>query len=98
MDLAFAEAADMLRLLVWLNLLGAVCLPFGMATSDAGPAAWLLGLASWLARTIVFALGITLLRAMQARLSLPRAVGMLGVAMLLGVLAIVLLFSAMGTA
>ncbi|HTI80415.1 MAG TPA: NADH-quinone oxidoreductase subunit H [Acetobacteraceae bacterium] len=98
MDLAFVEAADMLRLLLWFNLLGAISLPFGMAASDAGPAAWLLGLASWLARTALFALGITILRAMQERLKLPRAAGMLGIAMLLCVVAIVLLFSTMGTA
>lgn len=98
MDLAFVETADMLRLLVWFNLLGALCLPFGMAGSGDGLAAWLLGLASWLVRTVLFALGITILRAMQERLSLPRAAGVLGVAMLLGVVAIVLLFSTMRTA
>ena len=98
MDLAFVEAAEMMRLLVWFNLLGALSLPFGMAASEDGLSAWLLGLASWLARTIVFALGLTILRAMQERLKLPRAAGILGVAMLLGVLAIVLLFSTMGTA
>jgi len=97
-DMALVEAADALRLLVWFNLIGALCLPFGMATSDAGPAAWFVGLVSWLARTALFALGITILRVMQERLSLPRAAGMLGVAMLLGVVAIVLLFSTMRTA
>jgi formate hydrogenlyase subunit 4 len=98
MDLAFVEAAEMLRMLVWFNLLGAVCLPFGMAASEDGPLAWLLGLVCWLARTVLFALGLTLVRAMQERLKLPRAAGMLGVAVLLGVVAIVLLFSSMRTA
>lgn len=98
MDLAFVETADMLRLLVWFNLLGALCLPFGMAASEDGLATWLLGLASWLARTVLFALGITILRVMQQRLNLARSAGMLGVAMLFGVLAIVLLFSTMRTA
>jgi formate hydrogenlyase subunit 4 len=98
MDLAYVEGADMLRLLVWFNLLGAICLPFGMAASEDGPTAWLLGLVCWLARTLLFALGLTILRAMLERLKLPRAAGMLGVAMLLGVLAIVLLFSSMRTA
>ncbi len=98
MDLAFVETADMLRLLVWFNLLGALCLPFGMAAAEDGLAAWLLGLASWLARTVLFALGITVLRTMQKRLNLARSAGILGVAVLLGVLAIVLLFSSMRTA
>jgi len=98
MDLAFVETADILRLLVWFNLLGALCLPFGMAASEDGLSAWLLGLASWLARTVLFAFVITILRAMQQRLNLARSAGILGVAMLLGVLAIVLLFSSMRTA
>jgi formate hydrogenlyase subunit 4 len=97
-DLAFIEVSDMLRLLVWFNLLGAVCMPFGMATSDAGLAAWLLGLASWVGRTALFTLGVIILRATRERLRLPGAAGMLGVAMLLGVLAIVLLFSTMRSA
>jgi formate hydrogenlyase subunit 4 len=97
-DLAFIEAAGMLRLLLWFDLLGVALVPFGIATADAGPVAWLLGLVSWLARTAVFALGVAILRATQERLRLDRAAGMLGIAMLLGVLAIVLLFSTMRTA
>ncbi|HLY88459.1 MAG TPA: NADH-quinone oxidoreductase subunit H [Acetobacteraceae bacterium] len=97
-DLAFIEAAGMLRLLLWFDLIGAALVPFGMATADAGPVAWLLGLASWLVRTALFALGVAILRATQERLRLKCATGMLGIAMLLGVLAIVLLFSTMRTA
>lgn len=97
-DLAFVEAAGMLRLLLWFDLLGVALVPFGMATADAGPVAWLLGIVSWLARTALFALGVAILRATQERLRLRRAAGMLGIAMLLGVLAIVLLFSTMRTA
>ena len=97
-DLAFIEAAGMLRLLLWFDLIGVALVPFGMASADTGPAAWLLGAASWLARTALFALGIAILRATRECLRLTRAAGMLGIAMLLGVLAIVLLFSTMRTA
>jgi formate hydrogenlyase subunit 4 len=97
-DAALIEAADALRLLVWFNLIGAVFLPFGMAPAGAGPAAWVIGAACWLARTVLFTVAVAALRTLHGRLSLPRAAGLLGVAVLLGLLAILFMLTSMSTA
>lgn len=97
-DAALIEAADALRLLIWFNLIGAVFLPFGMAPAGAGPMAWVIGVACWLARTMLFTVAVAALRTLHGRLSLPRAAGLLGVAVLLGLLAILFLFTSMRVA
>jgi formate hydrogenlyase subunit 4 len=97
-DLALIEAADALRLLLWLDLIGALFLPFGMAQSGAGPLAWLVGLACWLAKTVLFAALLATLPTAFGRLRMVPATQMLGVAILLAVLAMVYLFAGMGTA
>ena len=86
-DLALIEAAGALRLLVWFTLIGAMFLPFGMASADDGPLAWLVGMAAWLARTLVLAAALALSQAAIGRVGLHRAVQVLGVAVLLGLLA-----------
>ena len=97
-DLALIEATDALRLLLWFNLLGAMFLPFGMAPSGAGPLAWLVGLASWLIRTLLFALAAAVVPVAVGRLRMMRVAQILGVAILLCLLAIAYLFADMGTA
>jgi formate hydrogenlyase subunit 4 len=94
--LALTEVTDALRLLVWFNLIGAMFVPFGMARSGAGPSAWAVGIIAWLARTLLFAALLALLHAVHGRINLPRAAQMLGVAALLGLLAVVFLFADMG--
>jgi formate hydrogenlyase subunit 4 len=42
-DLALIEAAAALQRLVWLSLIAALCLPFGLAPAAAAPVAWLVG-------------------------------------------------------
>ncbi len=96
-DLALFEAACALRLLVWFNLIGATFLPFGMARSGAGPAAWPLGIVAWLARTLVFVALLALSYAVLGRIALPRAAQVLGVAVLLGLLAAVFVLADMAT-
>jgi formate hydrogenlyase subunit 4 len=92
-DHAMIEIADAVRLLLWFNLIGAVLFPLGMADAYAGPASWLIGLACWLTRTALFTVAVAVLRVANGRLRLPRALGMLGVAMLFGVLAVIVLLA-----
>ena len=97
-DLTLIEAASALRLLVWFNLIGALFLPIGMARSDAGTVTWAAALITWLARTLLFAASLALLDAGLGRIGLVRAARVLGVAVLLGLLAVVFLLADMGTA
>jgi formate hydrogenlyase subunit 4 len=96
--LALFEAAGALRLLVWCNLIGTIFLPFGMARADAGPLAWAVGIVCWAVRTLLMSGAWVLLHAVLGRIGLMAAARALGVAMLLGLLAAVLLFAEMGTA
>lgn len=97
-DLAMIEAAEALRLLVWLNLIGAMFLPFGIAPAGAGLAALLLGLVCWLVKLLLLAVAFALLQTVMGRMRLMRVPHMLGVAILLGLLAVVFLFASAGIA
>jgi formate hydrogenlyase subunit 4 len=93
--LALLEAASALRLLLWFNLIGCVLLPFGIASAGTDIVAWVTGLLCWLARVLLFTASVAVLRTLCGRMRLTRAVGMLGVAMLLGLLAALFLFAGM---
>lgn len=97
-DLALIRIAAALRLLVWFDLLGALFLPWSMARPGAGLIAWLIGLACWLGRTMVFAAAVALAQMAIGRLRLLRAAQMLGVSVFLGLLAAALLFADMRAA
>jgi formate hydrogenlyase subunit 4 len=94
-DLALIEAAAALRLLVWFNLIGAMFLPLGMAPPGGGPLAWTVGVAAWLARTLVLAAALVLSQAAIGRVGPQRAARVLGVAVLLGLLAAVFVLADM---
>ncbi len=96
--LALVQAAKALRLLLWFDLLGAAFVPFGMALPDAGLAGWPIGLAAWLARTLLFALCRASWQASRARPPLAQTPGLLGMAVVLGLLAALALFAASGAA
>jgi formate hydrogenlyase subunit 4 len=97
-DRALFEATDAMRLLVWCNLIGAMFLPLGMAPAGAGPLAWSIGLAGWLGRTLALVVALAALHAVVGRLRLVTSVQVLGVAVLLGLIATMVLFAASGSA
>jgi formate hydrogenlyase subunit 4 len=72
-DLALAQLTEALRLLVWLDLLGGVFLPLGMAEPVSGPLAWAPGLAAWSVRLVLLSAALAALRRMFGRLQ-PRLV------------------------
>jgi formate hydrogenlyase subunit 4 len=89
-DLAMVELAEALRRLVWLDLIGALCLPLGMAEQGAGPLSWIVGLAAWGAKLLVLVAGLAALRCATGRLPGSRAPQVVGVAAVLGLLAALL--------
>ncbi len=96
--LALIEAADALRFLVWLNLIGALFLPFGMARSGDGLPSWLMGIIAWALRTLLLTTALAASRAWAGRIGQLHATRMLGVAILLGLLAAIFLLADMGAA
>ena len=67
-DLAMLRLAQGVRLIVWVDLLGALFVPFGIATG--GIAEWPLGLITWLGRLAAAAI---ILAAARVRFSVPPA-------------------------
>lgn len=96
--LALWEMQGALRLTVWLVLLAALFLPFGMAAPDAGPLAWLLGLVAWAAKLALLALALAVFESVIAKMRVFRVPEFLGAALLLALLGAVFLFLSTGLA
>ena len=96
--LALWEMAAALKLLVWMTLLSAVFLPFGVAPAAGGPVAWALGLAAWLAKLLALAFALAVFESAVAKLRVFRVPEFLGAALLLAALAVALLFISTGLA
>ena len=90
--LALVEYAAALRLLLWLTLIAAVFLPFGLAPAGAGPLAWVVGLLAWAVKVGGLAAIMVVLEASVAAMRVFRLPEVLGAALLLALLASVLLF------
>lgn len=57
-DLALARYSAWLRRIVWIDLIGGLFLPIGVAGPDAGVAAWLTGMTVWAVKLGVFVAGL----------------------------------------
>jgi formate hydrogenlyase subunit 4 len=90
--LALIEWAASLKLLLYVSLLAAVFAPWGMAAEGDGPAAYLLGLALYLAKLVVGALLLAFFEVSIAKMRVFRVPEFLGAALMLGLLATILQF------
>jgi formate hydrogenlyase subunit 4 len=97
-ELAFSEATDALRRLVWFDLIGVLFLPFGMVRADDGPLVWVAGIVCWGARMVVLTAALAALQTVIGRLSPRHAFYALGAAGVLGLLAALAVFAGMSTA
>jgi formate hydrogenlyase subunit 4 len=90
--LALIEAAAALKLLLYLSLIACVFLPWGTAVAGAGPEWYALGLGAWLAKLALLAFLLALFETAIAKMRVFRVPEFLGVALMLGLLATILLF------
>ncbi|HYM18336.1 MAG TPA: NADH-quinone oxidoreductase subunit H, partial [Micropepsaceae bacterium] len=90
--LALIEWAASLKLLLYVSLLAAVFAPWGMAAEGDGPAAYLLGLALYLAKLVIGALLLAFFEISIAKMRVFRVPEFLGAALMLGLLATILQF------
>jgi formate hydrogenlyase subunit 4 len=86
--LALVEGAQMIKLLLYLSLVGAIFVPWGIAVRDT-PDGLMLGLVGWLAKLAVGAAGLGLFEVTIAKMRVFRATEFLGGALLLALLAAV---------
>lgn len=90
---AMAVLAEAFGLLVWLDLLGALFLPIGIAEAGAGLTSWLIGLAAWLIRLVLLVGVLAACRRAMGGLR-PRAMAeLLAIAGLLALIAAVFALS-----
>lgn len=90
--LAIAQFAAWLRRLVWIDLIGALVFPAGLAAS-AAPLDWALGFAGWAARLVAGILALAGLRALLGSLPARRARELAGAAGLLALVAALLVLT-----
>jgi formate hydrogenlyase subunit 4 len=98
MGLAMVRAVGWLRRLIWIDLIGGLFLPIGMANAENAPLTWLLGLTCWVIKLGAFMVvlsGIQMVLGHIPRHNLP---DLIGVAALLALLAIVMVLASAGTA
>jgi len=91
--LALFHYAGMLRLALWMSLIGTIFCPFGMGDA-AGPVNWPLGILLWVVKLGGAACALALFEVSTAKMRVFRVPAFLGVALLLGLLSGVFLFVA----
>ena len=84
-DLAMLSLAEAFRLLIWLDLIGVLFVPLGIAPAEAGLAGWFAGLVAWLLRLAVLTTALALCRRTIGRIR--RVPLLLAAASVLGLLA-----------
>jgi formate hydrogenlyase subunit 4 len=95
--LAITRMTVWLRRVVWIDLIGGLFLPIGMATITGGAEAWLIGLAAWAIKLAAFILGLSAIQTTLGRVPHGRLPDLIGVAALLALLAIIMVLTSAGT-
>lgn len=98
MNLAVVRATGWLRRLVWIDLIGSLFLPVGMANAENAPLTWLLGLACWAIKLGAFMVLLSGTQTILGRIPRHSLPDLIGVAALLALLAIVMVLASAGTA
>ncbi|OYV39730.1 MAG: formate hydrogenlyase, partial [Acidocella sp. 20-61-6] len=91
--LAMFYYAAALRLIIWMSLISAIFLPFGLANA-ANMLSWPGGLVLWGLKLIIGAFTLAAFEVATAKMRVFRVPEFLGVALLLGILSSVFLFVA----
>jgi formate hydrogenlyase subunit 4 len=94
--LAMIELSASLKLLLYLSLIGCVFLPWGLASSGGGPAAYFLGGTLYVGKLAVAGLLLALFETAIAKMRVFRVPDFLGAALMLGLIATLLLFVSRG--
>jgi formate hydrogenlyase subunit 4 len=90
--LAVLELAAALKLLLYLSLIACIFMPWGIAPMGSGPGAYAIGLASYLAKLAVGGFLLGVFETSIAKMRVFRVPDFLGIALMLGLLGMLLLF------
>jgi len=95
--LALIEAASFVKLLLYVSVIACAFAPWGIAVSGQGFAAYLLGLAAYVAKLAAGGFLLAVFETSIAKMRVFRVSDFLGAALMLGLLATLLLFVSRGT-
>ncbi|HEX6999617.1 MAG TPA: NADH-quinone oxidoreductase subunit H [Gammaproteobacteria bacterium] len=90
--LALVELAAQLKLLLYVSLIACVFLPWGLAGSDSGPLAHLLGAGTYAGKLFLGGASLAVFETVVAKMRVFRVPEFLGAALMLGLLGTLLLF------
>ena len=90
--LAVLEFAAALKLLLYLSLIACIFVPWGIAPAGSGPGAYVIGLVSYLGKLAVGGFLLALFETSIAKMRVFRVPDFLGIALMLGLLGMLLLF------
>jgi len=90
--LAVLEFAAALKLLLYMSLIACIFVPWGLAPAGSGPMAYAVGLASYIAKLAVGGLILGVFETSIAKMRVFRVPDFLGIALMLGLLGLLLLF------
>lgn len=97
-DLALSRFAGWLRRVVWIDLIGSLFLPVGMAGPDAGLMGWGAGLLSWALKLALAAVCLSAIQTLVGPATQRETPNLIGIAALLALLATIMVLSSAGTA
>jgi formate hydrogenlyase subunit 4 len=92
--LALIDLSSELKLLLYVSLIGCLFVPWGIAPPDAPPEALLIGAAAYVAKLAAFGFLLAVFETSIAKMRVFRVPDFLGVALMLGLLATLLMFVA----
>jgi len=90
--LAVIEFAAALKLLLYMSLIACIFVPWGLAPAGSGPVAYAVGLLSYLGKLAVGGFLLVLFETSIAKMRVFRVPDFLGIALMLGLLGMLLLF------
>jgi formate hydrogenlyase subunit 4 len=90
--LALIETASYLKLLLYVSVIACVFFPWGIAVSDQGPAAYLIGVGVYVVKLAASGFLLAVFETVVAKMRVFRVPDFLGAALMLGFLATLLLF------
>jgi formate hydrogenlyase subunit 4 len=97
-DLMMVRMTGWLRRIVWIDLIGGLFLPVGIATAENVPLAWLIGLAAWAAKLAAFILILSVTQTFLGRVPRHSLADLVGLAALLALVATIIVLTSAGTA
>jgi hypothetical protein len=96
-DLAIARCSGWLRRIIWIDLIGGLFLPIGMAGPESGLADWGVGLACWAVKLVAAVLCLSGVGTLLGHVAKRDRPDLVGLAALVALLTVIVVLASAGT-